>query len=138
MKRLSVLGTLFGAVLCAAPVSLQLSPVGAAVKSPPFAATLMWAARITAKVIPAKRRSQRGFFIRRSSPRQAQLHRAFLKPGTICENAKKIWRFWSAIAPFSKYSDDLDDVARPDMIANVTTASVRQQPISVIMGRVER
>jgi hypothetical protein len=30
MKRLSVLGTLFGAVLCAAPVSLQLSPVGTA------------------------------------------------------------------------------------------------------------
>src|SRR5262249_47162928 len=58
------------------------APVGTAAELPPFAKTLKRAARITAKAkaTPAKMRSQRGLFIRRRSPRQAQLHRAFPKP----------------------------------------------------------
>src|SRR6516165_3665505 len=52
------------------------APVGTAAKLPPFAKTLKRAARITAKAIPAKMRSQRGPFMRRRSPRQAQSHRA--------------------------------------------------------------
>ena len=55
------------------------APVGTAVKSSPFAKTLKRAARITATVMPAKMRSQRGPFILRTSPRQSQLHRAFPK-----------------------------------------------------------
>jgi hypothetical protein len=56
------------------------APVGTVVKSSPFAKTLKSAARITAKVMFAKMRSQRGRFIRRKSPRQAQIQSAFPKP----------------------------------------------------------
>src|SRR5215472_18194327 len=58
------------------------APVGTAAKLPPFTKTLKRAARITAKAkaTHAKMRSQRGLFIRRRSPRQAQIHRAFPKP----------------------------------------------------------
>jgi hypothetical protein len=52
------------------------APVGITVKSSPLAKTLKRAARITATVMRAKMRSQRGPFIRRRSPRQTQLHRA--------------------------------------------------------------
>ena len=52
------------------------APVGITVKSSPLAKTLKRAARITATVMRAKMRSQRGPFIRRRSPSQTQLHRA--------------------------------------------------------------
>jgi hypothetical protein len=74
------------------------APVGTAAKLPPFAKTLKRAARITAKAMPAKMRSQRGPFIRRRSPRQPLLHRAQF----ATQEGKKIWRFWSAVAPFNR------------------------------------
>jgi hypothetical protein len=52
-------------------------PVGTAVS--PFTKTLKRAARITAKVMPAKNGRQRGSFILRRSPRQSELHCAFPK-----------------------------------------------------------
>src|SRR5215467_963251 len=104
-------GSLAGAV-GAEDVSVEAcpagdAPVGAAAKFPPFAKTLKRAARITAtaKAMPAKMRSQRGPFIRRRSPRQAQLHRAVRKPAQFAyrtQDCKKIWRFWSAVAPFNR------------------------------------
>src|SRR5262245_40112223 len=72
------------------------APVGAAAKFPPFAKTSKRAARITAKAMPAKTRSQRGPFIPRRSPRQAQLHRAFQKPVQFAyqtQQDKKFGRF---------------------------------------------
>src|SRR6516225_7047256 len=74
------------------------APVGTAAKLPPFAKTLKRAARIMAKAMPAKMRSQRGPFIRRRSPRQPLLHRAQF----ATQEGKKIWRFWSAVAPFNR------------------------------------
>src|SRR5215510_15209904 len=83
------------------------APVGTAAKLPPFTKTLKRAARITAKAkaTHAKMRSQRGLFIRRRSPRQAQIHRAFPKPAQFAyrmQDCKKNWRFWSTVAPFNR------------------------------------
>src|SRR5262249_41074314 len=72
------------------------APVGAAAKFPPFAKTLKRAARITAKAVPAKTRSQRGPFIPRRSPRQAQLQR-ISEAGAVCASDARRQKIWAIL-----------------------------------------